>query len=320
MGKKAVIAVKLLNEEQKARILKAGDELNWSVKICDSEEEALAEAADAEVVFSSYLSLTGAARCVKWYCIPYAGVDEYTAPGVFASPEAVLTNASGAYGVTISEHVIMVTLTVLRRQMEYFRYISEKKWIRKLPVRSIHQSRVTLLGTGDIGKETAKRIRGFGPEKIIGVNRSGAGCEELFDETIPADRLEEILPSSEILILSLPNTKETRHILDEKRLALLPDGAVIVNVGRGSCIDEKALEKELRSGRLFAALDVFEQEPLPEESSLWNCPNLLITPHVAGDLTLAYTREKAIEFFLDNLYRYSTGKPLLHQVDRKKGY
>ena len=101
---------------------------------------------------------------------------------------------------------------------------------------------------------------------------------------------------------------------------MLPDKAVIVNVGRGSLIDEKALADELNNGRLFAALDVFDNEPLPEDSPLWNCPGLLITPHVAGNLTLDYTRDKAIEMFLEDLENYREGRPLAHAVDLKAGY
>ena len=120
--------------------------------------------------------------------------------------------------------------------------------------------------------------------------------------------------------MSLPGTEATKHLMDEEKLARLPDGAAFVNVGRGSCVDTRALEKELRKGRIYAALDVFETEPIPENSTLWDCPNLLITPHVAGDLTLPYTRDRAIGMFLEDLALYKQGRPLMHQVNLKKGY
>ena len=133
-------------------------------------------------------------------------------------------------------------------------------------------------------------------------------------------QLDSILPETDILVISLPGTAETLHMLNARRLAMLPDHALIINVGRGTVIDQPSLEAELRKGRLFAALDVFEQEPLPDDDPLWNCPNLLITPHVAGDMTLPYTRQRIVELFLEDFENYCAGRPLARQVDLKRGY
>ena len=108
--------------------------------------------------------------------------------------------------------------------------------------------------------------------------------------------------------------------MDSDRLKLLPDGAVIVNVGRGSCIDEAALIEELKAGRLRAALDVFEKEPIPADSELWDCPNLLITPHVAGDMFLPYTVQRIVDLFIEDFERYVRGEKPLRSVDLNKGY
>ena len=109
-------------------------------------------------------------------------------------------------------------------------------------------------------------------------------------------------------------------MLGAKQLALLPDGAAVINVGRGSVIDQEALIQELKNGRLFAGLDVFEQEPLEKDDPVWETPNLLITPHTAGNMTLAYTVEKIVEQFLEDLDNYCAGRPLKHLVDRERGY
>ena len=109
-------------------------------------------------------------------------------------------------------------------------------------------------------------------------------------------------------------------MLSRESLALLPDGALLVNVGRGSLLDQQALEAELRAGRLRAALDVFEEEPLPPDASLWSCPNLLITPHTAGNMTLPYTRRRIVELFLEDFENYCAGRPLLRRVDPRRGY
>lgn len=327
MGRKLVTAVKELTDQQKRQIAEEAERLGFTAEIFDIDNSALRPeeivfdaAKDAEVIFSTFAALGGAAADLKWFCTPYAGVEEFTAPDVFLSEDAVLTNSSGAYGVTISEHVVMVTLEILRREPEYRNYVSQKKWVRKLPIRSIHGSRILLLGTGNIGCEIARRFRNFEPACITGMNTRGANPDGLFDRVFPIDQLDEHLKEADIVAMSLPGTGRTRHILNKERLSALADGTVIVNVGRGKCIDEKALEAELRSGRLYAALDVFETEPIPEDSTLWDCPNLRITPHVSGDLTLPYTRNRVVEMFLENLSHYVKGEPMERLVDPGKGY
>ena len=120
--------------------------------------------------------------------------------------------------------------------------------------------------------------------------------------------------------MSLPGTAATEGMIGEKELAMLPDKAVVVNVGRGSVIVQSALEKELRKGRLSAALDVFEVEPIPQEDTIWTCPNLLITPHVAGNMTLPYTVRRIVDMFLENLDSYMEGSNLKRRVNLEKGY
>ena len=320
MERKLVIVLAALEESQRARIREAAARQGFAAQFFESDADALPHLADAEIIFGQSAALAKNAPALRWLCTPSAGVNQFCAPGCFASPDAVLTNSSGAYGVTIAEHVLMVTLEMLRRQTEYRQIVRRREWTRNLPVRSIKNSRVTMLGTGDIGREAALRLRAFGPAALIGVNRSGSNPQDLFDRAVRQDALESALPETDILIISLPGTDETYHMLDARRLTLLPDGALIVNVGRGTVIDQKALEAELRSGRLLAALDVFEREPLPADDPLWDCPNLLITPHTAGNMTLPYTRQRIVDLFLTDFENYCAGKPLARSVDLRKGY
>ena len=147
-------------------------------------------------------------------------------------------------------------------------------------------------------------------------------CEDpAFDAVKKVSELNSLLPSADLLVMSLPDTPETRDILNRERIELLPNGAFVVNVGRGSAIDEDALCESLEDGNLGgAALDVFKTEPLPSDSKLWKAKNLLITPHVAGNLTLEHTLNVNVDMFCKNLINYSKGLPLNNLIDKSKGY
>ena len=314
-----VVVIPDLTGEHKNAIAAAAQKEGFQCAFYNSAEEAGEAAETAEIIFSPSVELARCAKKLRWQCTPYAGADLFR-PGVFASSEAVLTNSSGAYGVTIAEHILMVTLEIFRRQQEYTEITRQRTWGRTLPVRSICGSRVLLAGTGDIGQEAARRLRAFRPASLKGVNTTGKNPGELFDECVPAECFDRLLPETDLLIMSLPGTEKARHFMDAGKLSLLPDGAVIVNVGRGNSIDEAALESELRAGRLYAALDVFKKEPLPQDSTLWDCPHLLLTPHVAGNMTLPYTVERIVGLFLENFHRYCAGLPLQRRVDPERGY
>ena len=317
--KKIAAVVQELTEAQRETIHAAAEGNGFEIRFFDTAEEDPAYLKEAEVLFGHLPQITRDAPKLKWICTPYAGVDQFLAKDAFANPKTQLTNSSGAYGVTIAEHTVMLLLDILRRQPDYRRLVNAHEWKRDLSVRSVKGSRITLLGTGDIGQETAARLRAFAPASLVGVNRSGRNPGG-FDRILTAAEWETVLPDTDVLIVSLPGTKEAFHMLGQRQLALLPEGAVIINVGRGSVIDQEALLDELRSGRLYAGLDVFEKEPLGKDDPVWETPNLLITPHTAGNMTLKYTVEKIVEQFLEDLGNYCEGKPLKHLVDRTRGY
>ena len=319
--KKILVYILRLTDKNRRDIENAAEGHGYTVVFCDDIDAALAEARDAEIILSPEPALPKAAPELKWMCCAFAGVEPFLAAGAFANPDARLTNSSGAYGVTIAEHVVMVSLELMRRQLDYNRIVAARNWVRDLPIRSIRGSRVTLLGAGDIGREVALRLRAFGPARIVAVNRSGRDAGERFDETLPVSALDDVLPETDLLVMSLPGTPETRGLMDGRRLSLLPKDAFLVNVGRGSAVDEGALLGQMADGHLSgAALDVFATEPLPADSPLWDCPRLLITTHVAGNMTLEYTVDRIVAMFIEDLQRYCAGKPLTHLVDREKGY
>ena len=320
MQRKIAVAVQELTEHQREQICAAAEKNGFEIRFVRSPANDFAFLQEAEVVFGHLPETAATSSALKWICTPYAGVDQFMNPGSFANPDAMLSNSSGAYGVTIAEHTIMLLLEILRREPEYRKIVAARKWKRDLIVRSIRGSRVTLMGTGDIGQETAVRLRAFSPADLTGVNRSGRNPGNLFDRILTGDNWESVLPETDILLISLPGTKEAFHMIGERQLALLPDGAVIINVGRGSVIDQNALVSELKKGRLYAGLDVFEQEPPTTDDPVWELDNLIITPHTAGNMTLAHTVSRIAELFLEDFDRYCAGEKPRRLIDRNRGY
>ena len=320
MSRKMAVYEPFLKPKHKETIRTAAVQHGFEVRLVDEPEKDKDYLMECEVIFGQLPEIARASSTLKWICTPFAGVDQFLKPGSFANPDAMLSNSSGAYGVTISEHTIMMLLDILRRQPEYRQIVARHEWRRDLLVRSIKDARVTLLGTGDIGLETARRLKAFLPACVIGVNRSGRNPDNCFDRILTQDQWEEVLPETDVLMISLPGTKEAYHMVGEKQLGQLPDGAVIINVGRGTVIDQEALIRELKNGRLYAGLDVFEKEPLEENDPVWELPNLLITPHTAGNMTLEHTVNRIVEMFVEDLDRYCAGETPGHLVDRQRGY
>lgn len=276
---------------------------------------------DADIIYGFAPSIVKTSKNLKWLCVPWAGVDSLMVPGYFANDDCLLTNAAGAYGVSIAEHMIAVSLVMMRRLNEFMEETRAGEWKSPRAQKSIKNCRITVLGTGDIGTTFAKRAIAFEPAAIIGVCRSGKSSEAVYDKVLPVSELDSVLPQTDLLAMSLPATVETRGILSRERIAMLPEGAYLVNVGRGSAIDEDALADALEAGHLAgAALDVFQTEPLPKDNRLWKVKNLLITPHVAGNMTLPYTRDKNVQMFCEDLTNFTNGAPLHYLVDRKLGY
>lgn len=317
-----------------ARIREVAEPLGFEVYDYQSpaeirQTENLIHLKETEILYSPHEDLIEEADHLKWCASPWAGADNFTKSGVLENKDIILTNSSGAYGVTIAEHVMMVTLELLRRQMEYVQIVHDHQWKRDLTIRSIKGSRITLIGTGDIGAETALRLRGFEPECIIGVNRSGVyhkertgrGLENPFDQIVTKENLPEVLAKTDILVMSLPGTEHTRKYLGAEEISYLSPDAYVINVGRGTTIDQKALLQALSEGRIAgAALDVFEEEPIPQNDPAWDCRDLLITPHISGNMTLGYTGDYCVKLFCDNLVRYSKGEKLHQIVDIREGY
>ena len=318
---KVIVLSNVIKDKQVEMIKTAACEAGADVCFVESEKDIPEEYMDSEVLYGFGMNYAKTNKNLKWLSVPSAGVDYLMKPGTFANDDCILTNSSGAYGVTIAEHIIAVSLFMMRKLDYTYRETLQGVWSNPQPQKSLKDCRITVLGTGDIGSCFAKRANAFEPASIIGVCRSGKCEDKYYDRVVKVSELDKILPETDLLVMSLPGTPETENILSRERIALLPEGAYIVNVGRGSAIDEEALADSLDSGKIAgAALDVFKTEPLPKDSRLWKTNNLYITPHVAGNLTLEHTLDTNVKQFCDNLVRYSKGQPLEHIIDRNKGY
>jgi phosphoglycerate dehydrogenase-like enzyme len=222
-------------------------------------------------------------------------------------PEHVtVCNARGIYDGPLSEWVVGAILAMQRGHIRARDAQARAEWEFFEPD-ELEGRRVVILGVGSIGSAIADRLRPFGVE-VVGVGRTARDGVRALAE------LDEVLPTADILIGMLPLTSETKGLLDARRLALLPDGALVVNAGRGRIVETAALVSELQSGRLRAALDVVDPEPLPTDHPLWALPNVLITPHMAGDSPSTTVRCFALAG--DQIRRFAMGQPLINQVAR----
>ena len=322
MEKKREITVCMdaLTEAHRQRLQDQAGRLGFTVRFVREADAKSAGARESEILLANGADLLSQAPKLRWFCASFAGV-EHVLRCPDLRPDVLVSNSSGAYGTAIAEHIVMVTLMMLRRMPAYEEIVRGRAWIRNLPVRSLLGARILILGTGDIGHETAVRMRSFSPASIVGINRTGRADDTAFDVMLPLSELDRCLPETDILILCLPGTAATTRLIDERRLRLLSEAAYLVNVGRGATLDQAALVQALTAGRLAgAALDVFETEPVRADDPLWTCPNLLMTPHCSGNVSLAYTVDRIVELFLEDLQKYASGRPLERLVDRSQGY
>lgn len=291
----------------------------------DSDDETLQAIPSADVAFSSRITQPhlAAAPRLRWIHSPAAGVGAMLFPEMLSSP-VVMTNSRGNSSVTIAEHVIAVTLSLLRNLPLAQRRQTERVWAQNefdagATIRTLRGARVLVVGLGSIGSETARLAVAFGAE-VVGLRRRPEldGPDGMISVLSPAS-LHHELPRADAVILSAPQTSQTRHLIGDRELFLMKPDAILVNVSRGKLVDEAALVRALGGGRLRgAALDVFEHEPLDAASPLWGRPDVLITPHVSG-FHAGYWPE-ATRLFAENLRRFVAGQPLENLVDKHAGY
>ena len=282
---------------------------------------------DADVIVTGGLTDDELARAkrMRWFSSVAAGLDEIATPA-FRARDVVITNASGVHGPNIAEHVLAMMLMFTRGMPRLMRAQLARRWERNLKSRSDGPGELTgktvlIVGLGRIGEAIAARARPFGV-RVLAVKHDPSTRHDAsvaVDELFPMDALDQALGRADHVCLTVPLTRDTYHLMNARRIARLRAGAFLYNISRGAVIDEAALVDALRAGKLAGAgLDVFEEEPLPLTSPLWDLDNVILTPHVAGVTPLYYERTAAL--FADNLERFLAGQPLRNRFDPARGY
>lgn len=318
MSSKTILVCFHADEKHKDLLRKSacGAELVWLDEEASVPPELLGRA-DAILGNPEPAVLKGA-RNLEWLQLASAGADQYTRDVL---PEGVsLTNAAGAYGPSIAEYMVCAVMSLM---MDFPACRDDQRnrvWRRTHQVRHLEGTLALSVGFGGIGREFAKRYHALGGH-VIGVKRTAGEKPDYADGVYPIEELDSLLPRADVVALSLPSTKDTRHLIDAGRFALMKKSAYLVNVGRGTAVDPDALYRALASGGIGgAALDVTEPEPLPADSPLWDVPNLVITPHISGGWWVPENYERVFGIALENLERYMRGEPLKNLVDLKAGY
>ena len=253
---------------------------------------------------------------LKWIHVTSAGVN-HLSPFDWMKNDLILTNSSGVHSKKAGEFGLM-SILMLQNQMTKIVTNQKKKEFVTLLSKPIDGFKVVVVGTGSLGGSMIKHVSKLGAE-VIGVNRKGndvEGCSKV----ITFDKLDEVLPSADFLYLAVPETEETKGLINKTRLDSLKSTCGIVNIGRHSVLDYKTLRIKLEKNEIAGAiLDVFSHEPIPKDSYLWDTPNLIITPHISSDSQGNYI-EMVLKIFFKNLKLFLEKKELINQIDRKLGY
>lgn len=315
--KKKVLVTALCDEKTQKQLVEQFNEEYEFFFAFDDQELAKETLPHAEILIGApEEEELEAAKSLKWLQLPWAGYDKFAAMKNFPKGVAV-TNASGAFGVIISEYVIGSLVSLYRSFPRYWSNQKEHIWHEKDNADTIFRKKVLILGTGDLGSNVAKRIKAFDTE-VIGLRKNPkANTAKHFDSVLGLEDLDSLLGSVDIVVGCLPSNSKTEGLFDYDRLMKMKKDAVIINVGRGTLIKTEDLIKVLSEGHLRGAiLDVTEVEPLPEDCPLWDMDNVIITPHMSGP---SYGDNEDVvkwiwDISIENLRRYLKEEELTNKV------
>ncbi|MDW8802909.1 D-2-hydroxyacid dehydrogenase [Clostridium sp. A1-XYC3] len=313
-----ILVVIPLNEEEKEKLKSKMPEAEYIFISTEEITDEVVKSADIIIgnVPPEYIK---GSKKLKWLQLNSAGTDGYCEAGVI--PEgAYLTNATGAYGLAISEHMLGLVLEIKKKLNLYYRNQMEHLWKDEGNVTSIEGSTTLVVGLGDIGGDFARKMKALG-SYTIAIKRTKGEKPEYVDELYTMEALDDLLPKANIVALCLPGTKDSYHLFNKDKFSLMRKDGIIINVGRGNCICTEDLCDALENGIISGAgLDVTDPEPLPEGHRLWDQPGVVITPHISGFFHLPETLRRIVNISIENLENFNKEKSLKNIVDFKTGY
>ncbi|MFC2005559.1 D-2-hydroxyacid dehydrogenase [Chloroflexota bacterium] len=293
---------------------------NWQAP--EPQEDLDTLLAQAEIIFGVALfpeDLLSRAPKLKWIHIGGTGIDLYLSTGIFEG-NVTITNSRGVPAVPISEHVLGFMFMLAKNAERLLGNKQDRRWERFVTM-ELRDRTVGIIGLGAIGSEVARLAKGIGM-RVLATRRSATGQQsKVFgvDEIYPPSNLLQMLSESDFVVVAAPLTAETMGLIGEAELRAMQPTAYLINIARGRIVDQSALIRALREGWIAGAgLDVFESEPLPADSELWELPNVLLSSHMAGSTDRR--NQRVLGLFCDNLKRYLAGEQLLNVVDLQKGY
>lgn len=307
-----------VDEEHKKRLTEASK--GNPIVYIDKEKATKELIENADVIFGNVdPKLLAYAKKLKLLQLLTAGTDGY----IGALPEgATLCNTTGAFSLAISEHLLAMLLMLLKRMHQYRDNQNKALWSDMGNVRSVEDLTVLVLGMGDIGGAFAKKVKALGAY-VIGVRRTNAEKPPYADEVyanLSDGDLDKLIARADVIALAMPNTGETRGIMDKSRISMMKKDAILLNVGRGNAVDTEALTDAVEKYGILCGLDVTDPEPLPATHRLWKMENALITPHVSGFFHLKQTHDNMVNIAAQNIERLLGGIELTNVVDLSTGY
>ncbi|MFH1775699.1 MAG: D-2-hydroxyacid dehydrogenase [Chloroflexota bacterium] len=283
-----------------------------------SREQLDAMLAEAEIIYGFRLPTNVISRApgLKWIQTMLAGVDHILDSELLNSP-VILTNSGGLHGTSMSEFALHLMLMFAKGAPRCFELKQSRKWERFSPA-MLRSQTAGIIGLGKVGHEVARLAKACGM-RVVAVDAKRLARARYVNMVLPPERLGELLKESDFVIITLPLTPETRNLMGEAQFRAMKPGAYFINIGRGAIADEAALVHALEEKWISGAgLDAFATEPLPPDSRLWDFPNVIFSPHIAG--TLPNYPVAATELFLKNLRHYLEGRKLFNIVNKQRGY
>lgn len=291
-----------------------GHNVLWKVEDDYTEEDVKS----ADIIIGTLpLDLVKKAENLKYFHTVMAGSDNYA--GIDTVRNAILTNGTGCYSLSIAEYLITMILYFYKKIDQYVVNQQNHVYQDMGKIKAIEGSNVLVIGCGSIGMTFAKKINALGAH-VIGIKRTPAEKPDFLDALYQEDKIDECIKKADIIAMSLPQNSQTKHLMNKERLSMIKDGALLLNVGRASAIDTDALIEELKKNRFQCAIDVYDKEPLDPNSPLWDFKNILLLPHITGKFNMQRTIELGCELALYNLDAFLNNKPLRNVVDFSTGY